>query len=177
MLPSYYTKSLTPMKLLTTIAAVLISFSAYSQDLIEYDNGTFTQNEEELSMEQIYDLTVLHKAGKSNVRRGVNFDEMHKNPYLRGGNNTLNLVGGAGGTFVGGSIGLVGLFLTTGGFYIESVPVIGVPITAAGTGLCIVSFRAFSRITLSKKGCLRKRDKEFYKVADKLNEAIKASNQ
>jgi hypothetical protein len=47
------------MKLLTTIAAVLISLSAFSQDYIEYDNGTFTQNGEELSMEQINDLTVL----------------------------------------------------------------------------------------------------------------------
>jgi hypothetical protein len=48
---------------------------------------------------------------------------------------------------------------------------------APGAGLCVVSNKAFSRIALSKKGCLRKRDKEFYKVADKLNEAIKASNQ
>ena len=165
------------MKLLTTIVAVLISISAFSQDYVEYDNGTFTQNGEELSMEQINDLTELHKAGKGNVRRGINFDEMHKNPYLRGVNNTFHLVGGAGGTFVGGYTGLVGLILTTGGFYIESVPVIGVPIIAAGTGLCIVSFRAFSRITISKNGCLRKRDKEFNKVADKLIEAIKAANQ
>ncbi len=68
------------MKLLTTIAAVLISISAYSQDLIEYDNGTFTQNGEELSMEQIDDLTLLHKAGRGNVRRGNKFNEMHKDP-------------------------------------------------------------------------------------------------
>ena len=34
------------MKLLTTIAAVLISISAFSQDYIEYDNGTFTHNGE-----------------------------------------------------------------------------------------------------------------------------------
>ena len=64
----------TPMKLFTTIAAVLISISAFSQDYVEYDNGTFTQNGEELSMEQIYDLTVLHKAGRGNVRKGINFD-------------------------------------------------------------------------------------------------------
>ena len=165
------------MKLLTTIAAVLISISAYSQDYIEYDNGTFTQNGEQLSMEQIYDLTVLHKAGRGNFRRGRNFDEMRNDIVLRSVNNSVNLVGGAGGTFVGSYIGLVGVFLTTGGFYIESVPVIGVPITAAGTGLCIVSFRAFSRIAISPEGCLRKRDKQFNKVADKLNEAIKAANQ
>ena len=50
------------MKLLTTIAAVLISISAFSQDYVEYNEGTFTQNGEELSMEQVKDLTVLHKA-------------------------------------------------------------------------------------------------------------------
>ena len=98
------------MKLLSTIAAVLISISAYSQDLIEYDNGIFTQNEEELSMEQIYDLTVLHKAGKSNVRRGINFDEMHKNPHLRGGNNALNFIGGAATGLSGGFSLAVGVW-------------------------------------------------------------------
>jgi len=58
------------MKLLTTIAAVLISISAFSQDYIEYGNGIFSQNGEELSMEQIDDLTLLHKAGRGNFRRG-----------------------------------------------------------------------------------------------------------
>ena len=82
------------MKLLTTIAAVLISISAYSQDLIEYDNGTFTQNGEELSMEQIDDLTVLHKAGRGNVRRGNRFNHMYKDGNLRNANNILYGLGG-----------------------------------------------------------------------------------
>ena len=80
------------MKLLTTIAAVLLSVSAFSQDYIEYENGTFTQNGEELSMEQITVLTVLHKAGRGNIRRGNRFDLMHKNPDIRGGNNTVKTV-------------------------------------------------------------------------------------
>ena len=45
------------MKLLTTIAALLISFSAFSQDLIEYNEGKFSRNGEELSIEQIEKLT------------------------------------------------------------------------------------------------------------------------
>jgi hypothetical protein len=163
------------MKLLTTIAAVLISFSSYSQDLIEYNNGIFTQNGEELSMEQVKDLIVLHKAGRGNVRRGINFDEMHKNPYLRSGNNTLNFIGGAATGYVGG----IGVFLT----YIISVDgvrrVTNVPaftiLTGATTGLCAVSLKAFSRIA-SKDMCLPRRDRQFNKVADKLNEAIKAAN-
>ena len=177
------------MKLLTTIAAVLISISAFSQDYIEYDNGTFTQNGEELSIEQIDDLTVLYKAGRGNVRRGINFDLMHKNPYIRGGNNTLNFIGGAATGFYGG----IGVILSAilledllpnprfSGYSIGGTALV----TGVTTGLCVVSYKAFSRIALSKKGCLRKRDKEFYKVADKLNqkvadklnEAIKAANQ
>ena len=165
------------MKLLTTIAAVLISISAYSQDLIEYDNGTFSKNGEQLSMEQIDDLTLLHKAGRGNFWRGFRFNRMHKDVELRVVNNFANLAGGAGVAYVGGYSALGGLILTTGGFYVNSVPAIGVPIIAAGTGLCIASYRAFSRITLSKKGCLPRRDREFEKVADKINQAIHDSNQ
>ena len=166
------------MKLLTTIAAVLISISAFSQDYVEYDNGTFTQNGEELSMEQIYDLTVLHKAGRGNVRKGINFDLDYKIPNHRFTNNTVNFLGGAGGIFVGGYIGLAGLLFTTGSTpSYELVPQIGVPMLAVGTSLCVVSYKAFSRIALSPAGCLRKRDKNFNKVADKLNDAIKAANQ
>ena len=167
--------SKTPMKLLTTIAAVLISISAFSQNYVDYNEGTFSMNGEELSMEQVKDLIVLHKAGRGNVRRGINFDEMHKNPYLRGGNNTLNLVGGAATGYVGG------LMVIFSGFMIADItsylwwatPVV-LPIT---TVLCAVSYKAFSRVALSPAGCLRKRDKQFNKVADKLNEAIQSSNQ
>ena len=82
------------MKLLTTIAAVLISISAFSQDLIEYDNGTFTQNGEELSMQQIDDLTVLHKTGRGNFRRANRLIRLHKNGNLRNANNILYGLGG-----------------------------------------------------------------------------------
>ena len=71
--------SSTPMKLLTTIAAVLISISAYSQDLIEYDNGTFTQNGEEISMEQVEQLAIRFKVGKralKTLRMGMKQEKM-----------------------------------------------------------------------------------------------------
>ena len=83
------------MKLLTTIAAVLISISAFSQNFIEYDKGTFTHNGEELSMQQIDDLTLLHKAGRGNVRRANRFGRMYKDGDLRINNNSLNLLGEA----------------------------------------------------------------------------------
>ena len=159
------------MKLLTTIAAVLISISAYSQDYVDYDNGTFTQNGEELSMEQIYDLTVLYKAGRGNVLRGINFDGMHKNSYLRTNNNTLNFL-------VGSAAAIGGVpFTALGGAVVLWGDQDGAVVLGLGTGLCVVSYKAFSRIASSPEGCLRKRDKQFNKVADKINQAIQSSNQ
>jgi hypothetical protein len=159
------------MKLLTTIAAVLISIAAFSQDLIEYDNGVFTQNEEELSMEQI---TVLHKAGRGNIRRANRFDRKYNDIVLRNSDNGLNALGGVAAGFSGGLV-LVGAGAYT--WLVERATFDAIGSGAVGAGLCVVSYKAFSRIALSPEGCLRKRDKQFYKVADKLNEAIKASKQ
>ena len=163
----------TPMKLLTTIAAVLISLSTYSQDLIEYDNGTFTQNGAELSMEQIDDLTVLYKSGRRNFRRGNRFIRLDKNQNYRITNNIGSFVVGGAAGFFGVPSALVGGISIP--YWVEEP---GLPVLfGVGAGLCAVSYKAFSRIALSPAGCLRKRDKEFNKVADKLNEAIKASKQ
>ena len=154
------------MKLLTTIAAVLISISAFSQNFIEYDKGTFTQNGEELIMEQINDLTLLHKAGRVNFRRGNRLIRLHKNQNYRITNNIGSFV-------VGSAAGFIGVPLVAAGVDFLFAPFLGV-----GTGLCVVSYKAFSRIT-SYQMCLPRRDKQFKKVADKINEAeaIQSSNQ
>tara|TARA_B110000977_G_scaffold185603_1_gene250590 strand:+ start:349 stop:858 length:510 start_codon:yes stop_codon:yes gene_type:complete len=169
------------MKLLTTIAAVLISISAFSQNYVEYNEGAFSTNGEELSMEQINDLTVLHKAGRGNIRRANRFDRMHKNPNLRVTNNIVRFTGGAATGFFGG-VGvlfsgiLIGDLIWNGRFSDASLGGTAI-VTGATTYFCVVSYKAFSRITVSPAGCLRKRDKEFKKVADKINEAIQSSNQ
>ena len=152
------------MKLLTTIAAVLISISAFSQNFIEYDKGTFTQNGEELIMEQINDLTLLHKAGRVNFRRGNRLIRLHKNQNYRITNNIGSFV-------VGSAAGFIGVPLVAAGVDFLFAPFLGV-----GTGLCVVSYKAFSRIT-SYQMILPRRDKQFKKVADKINKAIQASNQ
>ena len=161
------------MKLLTTIAAVLISISAFSQDYVEYDNGTFTQNGEELSMEQIIDLTVLHKAGRGNVRRGNKFDRMHYwNQNYRIANNIGSFVVGSAAGLFGVPSGLIGVTYITD--WVDEPGLVS--LFVVGTGLCVVSYKAFSRIA-SKEMCLPRRDKEFKKVADKINQAIHDSNQ
>ena len=159
------------MKLLTTIAAVLISISAFSQNFIEYDKGAFTHNGEELSMQQIDDLTLLHKAGRVNFRRGMYFDQIHKNGNQHLINNGLYFLGGAATGFVGGA----GVLL--GGLLIVIEETLGGPVLLAGAGLCVVSGKAFSSIVLSKEMYLPKRDYQFKKVAIKINKAIQSSNQ
>ena len=158
------------MKLLTTIAAVLISISAFSQDYIDYDNGTFTQNGKELSLKQIDDLTVLHKAGRGNVRRANRFECMYKDGNLLYNNNGLNALGGVASGAAGGFLGMV----AAAAFSLVEISAMHFIVTAAAGGLCVVSNKAFSRIASSPEGCLRKRDKEFKKVADKINQAIAA---
>jgi hypothetical protein len=198
------------MKLLSTIAAVLISISAFSQNYVEYNEsiyslnvekvsleykksmtafnpnaesmfellslgGTFSRNGEELSLEQINDLTLLHKAGRGNVRRGNRFDRMYKDGDLRILNNGLNFVGGAASGFCGGIMVLIVAYNSGDWRYRDASEkgryALGVGATA---GLCVVSYNAFSRITSSSEGSRRKRDKQFNKVADKINQAIAA---
>ena len=154
----------TPMKLLSTIAAVLISISAFSQDYVDYNEGTFSTNGEELSMEQIKDLTVLHKSGRRNFRRGNRFIRLDKNQNYRITNNIGSFV-------VGSAAGLFGAALVGIGYDFGEPYVLGV-----GTGLCVVSYKAFSRITTIVM-IFPRRDKQFKKVADKINEAIQSSNQ
>jgi hypothetical protein len=44
------------MKLLTTIAAVLISISGFSQDYVEYNEGVFFRYGEEISLDKVEGL-------------------------------------------------------------------------------------------------------------------------
>ena len=154
------------MKLLTTIAAVLISISAYSQDLIEYDKGTFTQNGEQLSMEQIDDFTKLSKVGRRNFLRANRFISLHKNRNHRSTNNIASLVVGIATGFAGG----VGVYI---GAILYEYPVTAILFAGPGAGLSAVSYNAFSSI-VSEEMCLPRRDKQFNKVADKINQAISA---
>ncbi|MDA9908627.1 hypothetical protein N9C86_01640, partial [Schleiferiaceae bacterium] len=127
---------------------------------------------EELSMEQIDDLTVLHKAGRGNFRRGNRFILLSENKRLRVGNNAANFLGGLGAAVAAVQVSVSGyLFANVG----ELWPGGAIGYTG-GAGLAVVSYKAFSRIA-SKDMCLPKRDEQFNKVADKINQAIAVANQ
>ena len=174
------------MKLLSTIAAVLISISAFSQDYVDYNEGTFSTNGEELSMEQIKDLTVLHKSGRRNFRKAKKCLSLAQKPNPRV-SNTLNGIGGVAAGFVSFCGFIVGVdFLIDGG---DEFPYFYHPPTGyAFIGLGAVSASTakylFSNIGNKQTFELRA-NKQFKKVAYKLNkkvaenlnQAMKAANQ
>jgi hypothetical protein len=57
------------MKLLTTVAAVLISISAFSQDYIKYENQSFFLNEETIEMRDMKRLTRQYRTGGKNLEK------------------------------------------------------------------------------------------------------------
>ena len=175
------------MKLLTTIAAVLISISAFSQDYVEYNEGTFSTNGEELSMEQIKDLTVLHKSGRRNFRRAKKCLRLAQKPDPRV-SNTLNGIGGVAAGFVSlGGFAFAPIFLIDEGqgqgldFY---HPPTGFAFIALGTVSASTATYLFSNIG-NKQAFELRANKQFKKVAYKLNnkvaeninQAIKVANQ
>ena len=178
------------MKLLSTIAAVLISISAFSQDYVDYNEGTFSTNGEELSMEQIKDLTVLHKSGRRNFRKAKKCLSLAQKPNPRV-SNTLNGIGGVAAGFVslGGFVIGQNFLDNYGDWWINLLiefyhPPTGYAFIALGTFSASSAIKIFSEIG-NKQAFELRANKQFKKVAYKLNnkvaeninQAIKVANQ
>ena len=161
------------MKLLTTIAAVLISISVFSQNIVEYDKGTFSQNGEEISIEQVEQLTRRYKVGGVFLRSAKNTIRLSENKWKRYP------------TFAGSALMAPVFAVTTpicatvvwiAGKDAPGVAAIflGATVTVAVESV-IMAKLAFD--TSSKNRCLIRADKHFKKVAEKLNRAINEANQ
>ena len=161
------------IKLLTTIAAVLISISAFSQDYIEYDNGTFTQNGEQLSMEQVKDLVNHFNVGGPKFRRAKKCLRLaqKRNPGVR---NALNGIGGVAAGLVSPIFVAVGVdFLINGGdeFPYFYHPPTGYAFIGLGAVSASTAKHLFSNIGNKQTFELRA-DKKLKKVAYKLNKKV-----
>ena len=167
------------MKLLTTIAAVLISISAFSQNYVDYNEGTFSRNGEELSMERVKDLVKHFNVGGPNFRRAKKYLRLAQKPNPAVLSNTLNGIGGVAAGFVSlGGFVIGEEFLDNyGDWWIEFYhPPTGYAFIALGTFSASSAIKLFSEIGNKQSFNLRA-NKQFNKVADKLNKAIKAANQ
>ncbi|MDC1028587.1 hypothetical protein OAQ90_01425 [Schleiferiaceae bacterium] len=152
------------MKLLTTIAAVLISISAFSQSYVKYENQSFFLNEETIEMRDMKRLTRQYRTGGQNLSNGIASFNTVKYPVSR----VPLFLGGASAALVGSIIAVLGSYDPSG------------PVSASNQffalatgGYCIVAGGVImSRSFLSNEKFMRRADKQFQKVADKLNEAI-----
>ena len=165
------------MKLLTTITALLLSLSAFSQDLIEYQNSKFYQNGSEISFEEVTELTKEYGVARVVFRQGRRDFAASESRVRRIRRNLTHgiLVASTGvGTFIGFTAGWVHI---TGGFSfapVEPDPSLGAQWIALGTassGLMIHSARQMG----TKKQFKKRADRKFSKTSHKLNEAVQLS--
>lgn len=96
------------MKLLTTITALALSFSAFSQDLIEYNDGQFSRAGNSISFEEVEQLTKDYKVGfrtRVLLNQAKTFDKRAKPENVINRNSlaayaaTYGILGG--GVFIG----------------------------------------------------------------------------
>lgn len=163
------------MKLLTTIAALLFSFSAFSQDLIEYNDGKFLRNEKELSIEQVENFMEEYRVGweaKANYKKGVRFNK-RASDQGRLSRNLMGLGVGAVGISIGGSvIGLGGIiedpyiFTGTGGN-----PELARLFYLMGGVISVATLVSSFKIS-SSEHWISKRDDAFSQLTNQLNSAI-----
>ena len=160
------------MNLLTTIAALLFSFSAFSQDLIEYRDFKFYKNGSEISFEEVSELTYRYGVAKTDFKRGMDNYAISRQGKLRAkGRNVVNgyfTFGGAGSSFV---LYAVGKRFVEDGVY----PIIyGIVFTSSAAGALIALNSV--RYLGTRKAFGKRADIKFSKTAQKLNEAIQLVN-
>jgi len=159
----------TPMKLLTTIAAVLLSISGFSQDYIEYKDFEFSHNGHELQIEQVVKMTERYNVGKRNLLKGQRQFAASNDRSKTIKQNAINITLGSLGVGYGVSaIGLPILFS-----YETDLALTFISAGAALTYGGIVYLKQVSSQDRFKQSA----DKSFRKVVEKLNKAIKAANQ
>ena len=156
------------MKLLTIIAALMLSFSAFSQYNIEYQDFKFYQNGEEISLEEVSELTYTYGVAKTDFKRGMDNYAISQQGKLRAkGRNVVNgyfTFGGAGSSFI---LYAVGKRFVEDGVY----PIIyGIVFTSSAAGALIALNSA--RYLGTREAFRKRADIRFSKTAHKLNEAV-----
>ena len=162
------------MKLLTTIAALLLSFSAFSQDYIEYRDFKFYQNGSEISFEEVTELTKEYRVARVAFRQGRK-DFAASQSTLRATKRNLTYTALAIPPAVGGGVSVsLGILDYRGGLIgpLEPDRRSGAQFIALGTFCSGVSTYCINIVT-TKKRFKKRADEKFHKTAQKLNEAIK----
>ena len=148
------------------MTALLFSFSAFSQDLIEYNQGTFSRNGEELSIQEVERLTKELKAGlyaKYLLYNGKTANNRADNRLYK--NSVAIITAGIGGYTSYGCIvaGDIAKELFDWGVLQK---------TFYGIGVAIIPVTIYASLKLSQSDYwIKQRDESFTRLAKELNQA------
>ena len=159
------------MRLLTTIAALLISISAFSQDYVEYNEGVFLRYGEEISLDKVEHLmnqyqVPFYRGRLNGVKKQIRNCE---NKFRRIGMLSLSIIETPILALGTGLFGFITLWALSdgemGGAVTSGFVTVG---CAAGTA----SFTHLAYVHSTKGRCQNKVDKLCEKLVDKINKAI-----
>ena len=162
------------MKQFLLIFTILLSSAVFSQDFIEYNDFTFSQNRKEIQMEDIKKLTNRYNVGEWNLRKAKKYLRLTQKSNLGFIRNSFNFLGGSATVFVSFGAFVIGAdFLTDDGpgFLEFYHPPTGSALIAFGAVSGSTAIYLFSNIGSRQVFELRA-NKQFKKVAEKLNQAI-----
>ena len=163
------------MKLLFGIAALLITISASSQNLVEYNDGTLSRNGKALSMEQLILLSKEHGVWRKTRRwvyQGDLYNSLSKpeNELMR---NSKTATLAASGIILGGVYFFTGYVI--GDYYENHTNAVTVSLYSLGALSTSLSFYSANQAT-NPQHWIEMRDYAFEKVARNLNEAIQKAS-
>lgn len=155
------------MKLLAIITTLLLSFSAFSQDFIEYRDFKFYQNGSEISFEEVTELTKEYGVARVAFIQGTRDYAASENTSRATKRNLTN----GGLAFSCGYGALMGLafWLFEEDFVLSTVYIASASVSAWGAYY-------FQKLLATQKKFRERADKKFNKTAQKLNEAVQIGN-
>ncbi|MDA9103368.1 hypothetical protein N9J67_00445 [Schleiferiaceae bacterium] len=163
------------MKLLSTIAAVLISISAFSQDYVEYNEGTFSSNGKELSLDKVELImkqyrVPFYRARLQSVKKQMRNCDKKLIRYVTVAAGTLGTISGAPLTVLFGALTVVGAY--------EDIPTTVVFGTVtAGFAALTASYVHLAFVHSTEDRCQNKVDKLCENLVFQLNKKILAKHK
>ena len=160
------------MKIITTLTALLVSISVYSQDSIEYQHFKFYQNGEEITLKKVRELTIEYGVAKANLRQGRRDYAASQNIWRAFGRNLIN------GTAAYSSGVSAAIAFFAGGYWSSGGISDGdfhpsLWITAYTSGVVLTgSTYYYTSLLARREKFLKRADRKFTITSQKLNLAI-----
>ena len=160
------------MQVKTLIIALLLSFTAFSQNLIEYQDFRFYHDGVEISFEEIQQLTTSYGVAKADFRQGRRDYAASQSISRARGRNLINgsiaYTSGVGACFAI----LSGIYWENAYFFNDQTnPIFSYTAYTSAAVLAHISSR-YTALLATKKKFKRRADRKFMETTEKLNAAV-----